>query len=430
MRGSMDRNAGDVYGAARPRAGSILILLAMFASGCASASRLPWTQLKQPSVELPKPSNSYGLKDRANGRLPWPKVGPAPRKLAEPSNNFGVGKRASSGLPWPEVKPKSLGPLTPTSRFRLQNDETETGAGLPTAAPPPFLFPNLRDWLQEDDPDGSEGGEDDGDRLLPRSDPGVDIRRPGPDTANFPNSPSTIPQGRVYIENSPISFYGRSKISAPIYNWEFLFRYGLTDRLEFRLFSNGYTNQYGSLRYPAGSGLSALNQGATTGFSPLAWDFKYHLWDEHKKRHLPSAGIEVYIETDMGSPAFSQGTQPSINLLFAQELPFDFEFEWNIGIAGNLTIQNAIYYTLAFQWALQHTLFSEDFVVFTHGYLNNAALPRFAQAAIPGKADVVVAGVGAEYTLTDQLAVFGSYNFGMTPDSPDHLALLGFAFAM
>jgi len=132
----------------------------------------------------------------------------------------------------------------------------------------------------------------------------------------------------------------------------------------------------------------------------------------------------------MGSPAFSQGTQPSINLLFAHSLGYEFEFEWNIGIAGNLTAQNAIYYTLAFQWALQRKLFSDDFMIFTHGYLNNAALPRFAQSTNSGETDVIVAGVGAEYTVTDQLAVFGSYNFGLTPNSPDQIAFVGFAVAM
>ena len=38
----------------------------------------------------------------------------------------------------------------------------------------------------------------------------IDIRDPDPDTANFPNGAYTLPKGRVYIENSPVGFYGRS----------------------------------------------------------------------------------------------------------------------------------------------------------------------------------------------------------------------------
>jgi len=266
--------------------------------------------------------------------------------------------------------------------------------------------------------------------MKPRSDPAVNIRHPDPDTANFPNSAFTIPQGRVYIENSPVSFYGKSAVSPKIYNWEFLFRYGITDRLEFRLFSNGLTNQYTSIQYPRGSPLSALNSKASVGFAPLTWDLKIHLWDEHKRSFLPAVGMEVYIETNMGSPAFSQGTQPSINLLFDHTLPLGFQLEWNAGIAGNLTVDDTIIYNFAFQWALQHQLFTEDLMVFTHGYLNNAALPRFAQSIVPGGGDIVVAGVGAQYALSDRLAVFGSYNWGLTPDSPQYFSALGFAFAL
>jgi len=69
-------------------------------------------------------------------------------------------------------------------------------------------------------------------------------------------------------------------------------------------------------------------------------------------------------------------------------------------------------------------------MVFTHGYLNNAALPRFAQSIVPGGGDIVVAGVGAQYALSDRLAVFGSYNWGLTPDSPQYFSALGFAFAL
>lgn len=395
------------------------MVLALAATGCATTSKLPWPEVGPHSSGLLKRSNSFGLQDRARSRLPWPEVGPLP---------------SGSPLKAPRVRLQSddsdddhhrEDEVDRASRTKHYDDDQEL-----RGAPPPFLFPNLRRWLQEDDPDGSEEGEDEANRMAPRSDPRINIRHPDPDTANFPNSAFTIPQGRVYIESSPVSFYGRSAVSAPIYNWEFLFRYGLTDRLEFRIFSNGYTNQYQSLRYPSGSRLAALNQGATTGFSPLAWDFKYHLWDEHKKRWLPAAGIEVYIETAMGSPLFSQGTQPSINLLFDHTLPYDFQLEWNLGIAGNVTIQNAIYYSVAVQWSLQHTLFSDDFVVFTHGFVNNAALPRFAQATVPGNADVIVMGAGAQYALNDRLAVFGSYNFGLTSDSPDHLALMGLAFAL
>jgi hypothetical protein len=73
----------------------------------------------------------------------------------------------------------------------------------------------------------------------------ADIRDPAPDTANFPNSAYTIAKGRVYIENSPLGLYSASPNGLParVYQWEYLLRYGLTDNLELRIFSNGLTYQ-------------------------------------------------------------------------------------------------------------------------------------------------------------------------------------------
>ena len=83
-----------------------------------------------------------------------------------------------------------------------------------------------------------------------------DIREPGPDTANFPNSPFTLPQGRLYVETSPVFISGPSRGTPPTYNAEFLIRYGLTDRVELRLFGNGPTFERG--------------RSGSNGFGPLA----------------------------------------------------------------------------------------------------------------------------------------------------------------
>ena len=73
---------------------------------------------------------------------------------------------------------------------------------------------------------------------------------------------------------------------------------------------------------------------ATAGFSPLAFDFKANFWEENTRYHIPAFGVELYLQTTFGSPAFNGGTQPSINLLFDQSLPLGIGFEYNLGIAG------------------------------------------------------------------------------------------------
>jgi hypothetical protein len=178
--------------------------------------------------------------------------------------------------------------------------------------------------------------------------------------------------------------------------------------------------------------------GTTTGFSPLAFDFKANFWEEHTRYHIPAMGAEIYLQTTFGSPAFNSGTQPSINLLFDQTLPLDVNFDYNLGIAG---VQNGLGQTkfqFSFQWSFQHEVV-RGFDIFFEGFYNESPLPRLiqfrslrhfqnlaAEATIP---TVTVLGVGAIWTVNDRLAVFGSYNFGVTPASPRTIALLGFAVA-
>lgn len=234
-----------------------------------------------------------------------------------------------------------------------------------------------------------------------------DIRKPGPDTANFPNSPYTLPQGRAYIEASPVFISGPSVGTAKTYNAEFLLRYGLTDRVELRLFSNGPT--------------AARGQFAANGMAPLAWDLKTNFWKENVEAHIPAVGLEVFVLTPSGSKHLNQGTQPSISLLFDHTLPFGFLLEWNVGLVGDPSPNNggsAI--EPAAQWALQHEIV-EGFDVFFQGYFNGPTLPRFG--------DGVELGGGAIWAPTRRLSIFGSYNAGVSREAPTTIFQLGGAFA-
>lgn len=282
-----------------------------------------------------------------------------------------------------------------------------------------FLFPRLVNLIVEDewDLDDPEAARAEVFRRRARA----DIRAPGPDTANFPNAAFTLPKGRAYVETSPLGLIGPSDRTAPQYNWEFLVRYGVTDNLEFRVFSNGYTRTFG----PKG----------TSGFSPLAFDLKVNFWDENPDYFLPAFGLEAYIQTDLGSPAFNGGTQPSLNLLFDHSLPLDIQLEYNFSMSGVQVTQGLNDFVFGFQWSLQRDLW-RDFAVFTHGFYNASALPRLPVALEPttpgeaaGAPTTVVVGGGAVWTANDRLSIFGSYNAGLGRSTPTTIALLGFAVA-
>ncbi|HEY2156815.1 MAG TPA: hypothetical protein VGH33_14385, partial [Isosphaeraceae bacterium] len=354
-----------------------------------------------------------------------------------------VRREARGQAPEPPLPPLP-GPVaaTPPPRPRVQiaswDDETLVfpepdadpleGSGIAPNERDPFLAGPLMNllsgdrWSLEDDPAAGESK-----RL--RRQANANIRDPSPDTANFPNSAFTLPKGRGYLETSPLGLYGKSNTQGAVYQWEYLLRYAVTDMLEVRLFSNGLTHQN-----------ATRNQPAVTGYSPLAFDFKIHLLEENRAYWIPAMGLELYIQTTFGTPALNSGTQPSMNLLFDHSLPGKMNFEWNAGMSGIQDGLGRTRYQFSFQWAFQRQVF-EDFDVFIHGFINEAALPRLIQFRSVAANEVIhrtalgsvptanVIGAGGIWTVNDRISVFGSYNFGTTTGSPSHIALTGFAVA-
>jgi hypothetical protein len=250
------------------------------------------------------------------------------------------------------------------------------------------------------------------------------IRDPGPDMANFPNSAFTIPRGAVHIELAPLTLAGATDSNAANYTTQFLLRYGLTEHFELRVFGPGFTK------------LSPPQK--TTAFAPPAIDMKANLWGESENHLIPATGLEVYIVTEWGSPALRSGMQAAMSLLFDHTLPLGINFEWNVGFNGAqkpLFVKdnspNGPYNTYhgvetnAWEWNLQWALqrrFFKKLDVFTHGFLNTSAIPSLG--------DGVVVGGGAVWLPTERLALFTSLNGGLNKDAPPTFFLLGFAYAL
>ena len=241
----------------------------------------------------------------------------------------------------------------------------------------------------------------------------ADVSLPGPDLANFPNSSYTLPRGGVYLESSPVGFYGTSAISSSQWNWEYLLRYGLTDNLEFRLFSNGLTAVPGA-----------------TGFSPLAFDTKAHLWAADWDWFNVSVGAEAYIQTTswLASPALYSPLQYAFNLLVDHELPWEVSFEWNLGFVRQTNPTKTLYLP-TFQWAFQRNI-TDDIALFVQGYHNADALPRLPGAKLssaPSYPQQEAVGLGGQWSFNKQIAFYGSYNWGLTRFTPSYNANFGVA---
>ena len=310
---------------------------------------------------------------------------------------------------WPLVGPRPLVPLPVIAALMVVAWGTGVAALQAHAAPPAdaaTLDPALsadRPWtrfLAEAFPEGIDPE---------RSREPLSIREPGPDTANYPNGPNTLPRGGVYLEYSPV-FYTTaiSGIQPAAYNAEFLLRMGLTDRFEFRLYSSGFTWQ------AAGLGLDE-----TTGFSPLTFDAKVHLWGENEDWFVPATGLEVFVQTPWGSPAFDAGTQPGILMLFRNTLFWGLVAEYNVGLAAD-SAQDGLVPIDVIQWSISKGI-TDDFHLFVHGFQNESALPRLS-------AQTVIGG-GFLWYPSDRLSVFGNWGSATDINGPATTFQLGAANA-
>jgi hypothetical protein len=256
-----------------------------------------------------------------------------------------------------------------------------------------------------------------------------DIEKPGPDFGDYPNSAYTLPKGRAYIEMAPLSYLGPDQHNSASNSMPYLFRYGVTDDVEFRL---------------TGSGLSSAFDPETTvvGFAPLLLDTKIHLWDDQIEKLIPAVSFEAFLQTNLASPSFQTGFQPSINI----NMDFPFTEKTNLEMTvGYSSVQDAVHVVsgrrfiprlghsipklakqnlnvnqFSFQFALEQQV-TEKVQIFLQGYYNGDV---YRQSGI-GK----VIGVGYFYQLSKVSTFFNSYNFGISQDAPNFSSQVGFAFA-
>lgn len=263
----------------------------------------------------------------------------------------------------------------------------------------------------------------------------LDIRDPGSDLANYPNSAYTLRRGQFYLEMTPAFYTGPSNRTSAQFNAEYLLRYGLLNWWEIRLYSQGFSVQG--------------NPNPAVGFSPLTFDTKVHLWDQVEDYYIPAGGFEVLVQTTwLSSPAFKGGTQPSFSLNLDGDLPFELELEVNIGAARFLNpndLSTSIW-DFTFSWALQREMY-KDVDVFFNAFHNGGNLPRLSRqfknsnsvcsdtACADGtwvqQNDSLTqhaAGGGLIWTLNDQWSVFGNVMVGLSPQTPNVQVYTGFAF--
>lgn len=234
------------------------------------------------------------------------------------------------------------------------------------------------------------------------------IRKPLPDSEVFASNPYTLPKGMVYLESNPVFISGKSSTDPRTYNSPTLLRYGLNDNVELQLFSNSLTVEF--------------DDSNRTGFSPVVFGMKLHFWDENETLFLPSVGLEVFLQSSFGSSFLNTGVQPSFNLLFGKDLPWDLILDTSVGLQSqNIGLdRGSDGFELVVSGALTKKI-THRLSFFTQALYNGAVNPDLSNN--------VLVGGGAIIYLTDSIAIWGSYNAGLVKDLPPYISYFGTAFA-
>ncbi len=221
------------------------------------------------------------------------------------------------------------------------------------------------------------------------------VRRPGPDTADLPDSPYTVPPGVVYVETSLT--HQRSK-SPPAHEYftATLVRVGFLQDWELRVSGPGLIVRDGL-------------PDSTTGFGPITVGAKWHWWEEVEEKGIPGAGLIFQVTTRTGSDALRSGiAEPAGFLTFSHSLHWEMEFEWNLGLAISRSQSERAQLEGWLLWALSKQV-TPNLSIFAHGYVLTPGLVNETE---------IVLGPGLVWFINERMALDTSLVFGVTDDAP------------
>jgi hypothetical protein len=232
------------------------------------------------------------------------------------------------------------------------------------------------------------------------------LREPGPDTPDFPDSAFAVPLGVTYLETSLTQEKAKDIDRTRTLSTATLLRYGIAPNWELRLSSDGWLRERSA-------------NGRRSGVGDLAVGFKRHFSAE--KRGRPAMGLIAQVKLPTGASAFSNGkTEAFASLNFDKTLPGDVELEWNIGMSWLAEDGGGHFIQGNLLWVLGKKL-NDRWGVFVDGF---ADVP-----SAPGERSVAVVGPGVSYFVNDRMAIDVSVHCGLTKESPHRIVRLGLQFA-
>ena len=232
-----------------------------------------------------------------------------------------------------------------------------------------------------------------------------------PDRPDFVESSIAVGKGRFQLETSLAAERDRSAgvrergVFTPT-----LLRYGLSDNVELRLETDGWTRQHTSIDNPPAS----LR---TSGMADSSLGVKWHVQDA--AGGLPSVAVLVHADLPSGAAELrGHGVRPSLRLSAEWDLPDDFSIGVMPGVASQTSDDGR-----RFTGAMLGVSLGKDWNARWHSFVEVAA-PQIARTRDGGTQAIL--DIGAAYLVNNQCQIDTALTRGLNRRTAD----LGFTVGL
>lgn len=231
------------------------------------------------------------------------------------------------------------------------------------------------------------------------------------DRPDFVESSIAVGKGRFQLETSLAAERDHSNgVRARGVFTPTLLRYGLSDTVELRLETDGWTRQHTSIDYPPASQ-------RTSGMADSSLGVKWHVQDAAGA--VPSMAVLVHADLPSGAAELrGHGVRPSLRLSAEWDLPDDFSIGVMPGVASQTTDDGR-----RFTSAMLGVSLGKDWNARWHSFVEVAA-PQIARARDGGTQAIL--DFGAAYLVNKQCQVDTALTRGLNRRTAD----LGFTVGL
>lgn len=235
------------------------------------------------------------------------------------------------------------------------------------------------------------------------------------DRPDLVESSEVVGKGRFQLETSALLERDRNDTSNDrTWSTPTLLRYGVTDRVELRVETDGRTVEHSTDMFSG-------ERSTLAGYADISLGAKWHALDA--QGNMPSVGVLLHADLPSGSHGLrGHGLRPSLRVAAEWELPAEMSLGVMPGMGTDSNDDGARYGFASFGVVLD-----KDFSERLRG-LVEIATPQIASSKNGGT--MATLDVGVAYLLTKNCQIDTMVSRGLTSHSPDWSWTIGLSFKL